>query len=115
MVHLPINSTTSGDHWNPVLETANVSREGLSAFVRGTEQSVFLLDKELSDYLTDMRDRAVNLRAAAAKLSYQKLPVGDERAALAKERAELSAWFVGQFDVLIEKFKPTLTLDKWPL
>jgi hypothetical protein len=90
-----------------VFETSNVSNEGLSAFVRATEKSVFLLDKEITDYLTDMRKRAVNLRSATGKLEQ-----GSEEPGLAQERAHLSAWFVDQFDVLIEKFKPALTLDK---
>jgi hypothetical protein len=95
-----------------VLETSNVSREGLNAFVRGTEKSAFLLDKELTDYLADMRKRAVNLRIAAGRVADETLPPGPERARLAQQRSDLSTWFVAQFDVLIEKFKPTLALDK---
>jgi uncharacterized ubiquitin-like protein YukD len=94
-----------------VFETANVSREGLSAFIRSTEKSVFLLDKELTDYLIEMRKRAVNLQIATRKLANQMLPEGTERSDLAEERSNLSNWFVDQFDVLIEKFKPVLTFD----
>jgi hypothetical protein len=90
-----------------VVETANVSREGWNAFIRSTEKSLFLLDKEVTDYLTDMRKRAVNLRNATGKLEQ-----GSEEPGLARERADLSTWFAYQFDVLIEKFKPTLTFDK---
>jgi hypothetical protein len=98
-----------------VLKTSNVSREGLRAFVRDTEKSVFLLDKDLSDYLTDMRDRAVKLQIAVGKLANETLPEGSEWSELPKERADLSTWFVDQFDVLVEKFKPTLTLGKLQL
>jgi hypothetical protein len=59
-----------------------------------------------------MRERAVNLQIATRKLANEMLPQGSERSDLAEERSNLSNWFVGQFDVLIEKFKPVLTFDK---
>jgi hypothetical protein len=98
-----------------VSETSNVSREGLSAFIRGTEKSVFLFyDKALIGYLTAMRERAVNLHTVTRKLAGDMLPTGSEPSKLPQERADLSTWFAGQFDVLIETFKPhLLTPDKW--
>jgi hypothetical protein len=54
-----------------------------------------------------MRKRAVNLRVTTGKLEQ-----GSQESGLAQEREDLSTWFADQFDVLIEKFKPTLTLDK---
>jgi hypothetical protein len=97
-----------------VFETENVSREGLGAFIRGTEKSIFLLDKGLSDYLTDMRKRAVDLQIVVRRLTNEMTPAPDS-SELPKKRSDLSKWFVEQFDVLIEKFRPTLTLDKGQL
>jgi hypothetical protein len=94
-----------------VLETSNVSDEGYSAFVQETRKSVFLFGKELSDYLGEMRGNAVELHLTVLKLTGET-PLGEERNTLAASRAELSTWFVDQFDVLIDKFKSTLALDR---
>jgi len=95
-----------------VLETSNVSDASYSAFARDTGKSVFLFDKALDDYLGEIRGKAVALHITVCKLADETLPIGEERTRLAAERADLSNWFVDQFNVLIEKFKPTLALDK---
>jgi hypothetical protein len=93
-----------------VFDISNVSNESSRAFKQCTEKSEFLLDKELSDYLNAMLEQAVNLHIASERFV---MPGDSERSELAKERADLSSWFVDQlFGVLIEKFKPDLTLDK---
>jgi hypothetical protein len=95
-----------------VLETSKVSREVYDAFARNTGKSVFLFDRELDDYLSEIRGKAMNLHLTSLRLADETLPVGEERTRLARERADLSTWFVEQFHVLIEKFKPSLALDK---
>ena len=82
-------------------------------FVRGTEKSVFIFDQSLTDYLAEFRRNAIRLQEANNMLSTERaLSVGPERNEAAKRRKDLSTWFVDQFDVLIERFKPFLALDK---
>lgn len=90
----------------------NVSAEVLQAFDRETGKSVFLLNREITDYLSDIRKRAYTLHFDAAFLADPTLAAGSERSRMEMERQELTTWFIEQFDVLIEKFKPALTLDR---
>jgi hypothetical protein len=40
------------------------------------------------------------------------LPVGDQRTALVQEEERIFAWMMEQIDVLVEKFKPFLTVER---
>jgi hypothetical protein len=95
-----------------VVRASNVSDDGLRAFVLGTDKSVFLLDKELTEYLDDMRKRAVTLQITVGRLADPMFHPSEESTRASAQRADLSNWFFDQFDVLIEKFRPTLALDK---
>jgi hypothetical protein len=89
------------------------SLEAIFAFVRGTADAVFLLDGNLEAYLDEIRKKAFRLRFVYDRLNDKDsvLPVGDERSKLAQEEADLTNWFVEQFKVLIDHFKPFLTLE----
>jgi hypothetical protein len=85
--------------------------ESIKVFGRSADASVFLFDKELSDYLTGLARRAVYFHSIARQLHDGQLPGGSERSELAKKHTDLSHWFLDQVPVLIEKFKPVLALD----
>ncbi len=95
-----------------VVRNSDVSDDGLRNFVRGTDKSVFLLEKEITDYLDDIRKKAIELQIAVARLRDPMFHPSEDRARVSAQRADLANWFFEQFDVLIEKFKPTLALDK---
>jgi hypothetical protein len=90
------------------------SREAIYAFVRGAADAVFRLDDNLVDYLDEIRKRAFRLRFVADRLNDKDgvLPIGNERSVLAQKEADLTNWFLEQFNVLIEHFRPFLTLDR---
>ena len=97
-----------------ILETyreGTVSADALTAFILGTEKSVFLFDHTVTEYIGEMRNRASQLNYIAAMLSGERLAVGPEREALAKKEADYTLWFVQQSDVLIGKFRPALALE----
>jgi hypothetical protein len=80
----------------------------MRTFFLNTGKSPFLFDQVFTDYIFEIRSRALRLRLVVARLAGDY--VGDDRPSLAGERSELSTWFVEQFDVLVEKFRPFLAL-----
>ncbi|MGD9617052.1 MAG: hypothetical protein AB7H90_04870 [Alphaproteobacteria bacterium] len=95
-----------------VFKYGNVSNEDLGNFVRNTEKAAFFFDQGVADYLATLRRQAILLQEAASLLDdHHGVPVSPERTAAAHRRRELSEWFVAQFDVLLERFKPFLALD----
>jgi len=96
-----------------VFQTSNVSREALGNFVRGTEKAVFIFDQAITDYLAELRRQAIRLQEANAMIADGRAIVGDGSGATAAARkAELSQWFVDQFDELLARFKPFMALDR---
>jgi hypothetical protein len=85
-----------------------VSRETFSSFALGTADAVFLFDDAIAAYLKKMREHA-----ATAQSIYSVMDAaGDQQAAASKAAGEHFSWVVNQIDVLEEKFRPFLTLDR---
>jgi len=91
-----------------VFSNSNVSNEALRKFVRDTEKSVFFFDQGFTDYLLQIRHKAISLQKSVFHLEGP----GSDPIAAAERRNELSNWFYAQFDVLLERSKPFLALDK---
>jgi hypothetical protein len=95
-----------------IIQHNDMSEEGMRKFVRGTTKAPFLFDQEMTDYFEELRRRAVYLQEAASSLRDGHNPVGPERSAAAKSRAELFTWFCNEFERLVRRFNPFLALDK---
>jgi len=95
-----------------VFHNSNVSDEAWNAFMRGTETAVFLFDKSVTDYITELRNRGSVIRGVVAHLADQQLPRGSERDEFARIRSENFNWFVAQFEVIIPKFMGALALEQ---
>jgi hypothetical protein len=95
-----------------ILQLSNISREGMSKFVRGTQKAVFVFDQSVVDYFERLRTQAVILQERAAFLSDQRNPVGPDRAEAARRQAELFTWFTDQLPILIQRLKPFMALDE---
>jgi hypothetical protein len=93
-----------------VLAQSNATDEQIRSYVIGTAEARFLVNDDISTYLNEIRTRASRLRAINATMS--PLPVGDQRTALAQEEKRIFAWMMEQVDVLVEKFRPFLTLER---
>jgi hypothetical protein len=94
-----------------IIQNANVSNDGRNSFVRGTADAVFLVDTDLVDYLEEIRKNSIELQRLNRVLNNSDIPVGPQREKSAKEESELMLWFFDQLGVLIQKFKPFLSLD----
>ena len=99
-----------------IVTHGTTSDDALRAYVLGTIDSVFLLNDELADYLKEIRNRAIRLRAIMTTADAK--PVGTERTALVQAGDEHFQWLNEQADVLQEKFMPFLKFDQllwlWP-
>jgi len=94
---------------NDIYDKVILSGDALFKFTRGVLEAEFLFDDEVISYLTDLRNRAVNLYALNSKFKDERLDQ-EARAKLADEEADLVNWFVDQYPILIKKFKPFLRL-----
>ena len=89
----------------------NVSTVALSSFIAGASDTVFLFDADITEYLDDMRQRAIRMQQLVDMLNNPAGWPAEEVTMAPAERAELGIWFFDQFTVLVEKFKPFLVLD----
>jgi hypothetical protein len=95
-----------------IMRHANVDNATLFKFVADTNESYFLLGKDIHDYLWSLYVKGIELQSLREKLYESGLPVGEERTRVAREKAELLIWFGNQFDVARETFAKHLGLDK---
>ena len=103
--------------FNAVAEfLAHIMREGTAdsaqsvTLLQKTRESYFLFGKDISDYVTELYKKGVDLDCYETQLHHSNLPVG-ERTRLTHERGELLKWFGRQFDVAREKFATKLSLE----
>ena len=79
-------------------DNGKISQEDYFAYLRGITDAEFIFDDvKVTQYLQTLRERAIELIRIQASGS-------------AEERAEVSRWFITQFDVLRSKFRPTMSL-----
>jgi hypothetical protein len=104
--------------YNAVAEfLAHVMQEGtadqtqLIALLQKTRESYFLFGKEVSDYVTDLYKKGVDLQSYERQLNHTNLPIGGERTRLAEQKGELLKWFGDQFDVIQPMFAKKLSLQ----
>jgi hypothetical protein len=95
-----------------VFHRSDVSEEEWSAFMRGTEKAVFLFQKPITDYITELRNHGAILRSAVRQIPNVPLPDDDGRREFARRREQEVQWFQQQFDVLIPVFAPALALER---
>ncbi|MBV8888866.1 MAG: hypothetical protein JO267_06325 [Alphaproteobacteria bacterium] len=94
-----------------ILRNGRVSDHALMEFIGGTGDSIFLLDAQVTNYLMKIRKRAIRLRFLGKAIPGTS-PMDDNRGKYIDEEAKLLNWFSQQQDVLREKFKPFLTLER---
>ena len=87
---------------------ATTSYERVGTFWLGIAEVEFLFDKDVVDFLEEMRTRGLDL-AYKHEMMYpgdgaQGLPVGDERSKVAKSHSDLVRWFLEQRVQLKNRF-----------
>jgi hypothetical protein len=83
-----------------------VSDETLRTIRRNAADAPLLFDDGLAAYLKEIFDRAAMVQSIT--IAMERLPVGDEKSAAAREAGKHRGWLLAQGDVLTEKFRPFL-------
>ncbi len=96
---------------NIILINANVKNDELNQFYTKTAESNFLFGNEVSDYLTDMKKKAIRIMWLNERL--KTAPISDERNKLVKEDSELVEWFNNQFEETTKLFRKYLSLENY--
>jgi hypothetical protein len=89
---------------------ATVDTEAIFEFAGGTGDAVFLLNAEVVAYFEEMRKKAIRLGFLKSTINLPQY--ADKRSAMIDEEGQIVLWFVDQFPLLADKFKPFLVLDK---
>jgi hypothetical protein len=91
---------------------ADVNSEALYNFEVTTSQSVFIFDKDVSDYLQKVAKKARNLRYQNFKIDSDSpfLPVGEERDKLCEENKDLLLEFMQEFKISEQIFAKSLKI-----
>jgi hypothetical protein len=95
---------------NQVISNKFVAAETLNSFAIGTADAPFLFDDVLARYLREFRDHAAAHQSI--NLVMEGMPAGDQKTAASNKAGEHLQWLLEQIDVLTEKFRPFLQLDK---
>jgi hypothetical protein len=94
-----------------IMREGRAKLDWIYTYHRGTGDAVFLLDSSAVSYISELEKRAFRLRRLGVIIANDRHP---EREAAIDEEAALLGWFSQQYDVLIEKFKPSLQLkSRW--
>jgi hypothetical protein len=83
------------------------TKDQLNSYEIATADAVFLLNDDVSKYLSDIRRRARSLSRSESPLA--QMNVGDQTARPQKSRDDF-AWLTDCLGTLVEKFKPFLSL-----
>ena len=79
-----------------VIRTANLEMSDLIKFLQETNQSYFLLGKDIADYLTEIYEKGVDLNCRCEMLRGSDAAAGEERMRITNEKKELLKWFAVQ-------------------
>jgi hypothetical protein len=92
-----------------ILMEGRSTNKQILTYLRDTNDAIFLLDRSTVAYMKELEEQARRLAFLGTILATDDHP---NRDAAADEEAELLQWFTGQFEVLIDEFKPFLQLNK---
>ena len=86
----------------------DISRPALQEFRSRTQESVFLFDQTIADYLEKLYSQASRLRMTNEQLKSTSLPIGDERDRVTVENSKQLIWLADQLPQLNKLFEPYL-------
>jgi len=86
----------------------DISRHDLVDFRSKTQESAFLFDTDVSDFIEKVYSQASQLRSTNDLLRSAKLPIGDERDEITVENSKQLIWLADQLPSLNKRFAPYL-------
>jgi hypothetical protein len=89
----------------------DISRHDLLEYRSKTQESAFLFEKDITDYIEKIHSQAVKLRSTNDLLKSADLPIGEERDSITVENSKQLIWLADQLPLLKKKFEPYLRSD----
>ncbi len=91
-----------------ITRDGDVSRGALQEFRDSTQESGFLFDQTVTDYIDKLYAQAQKLRTTNERLKSTDLPIGDERDKVTVENSKQLIWLADQMPQLKKLFEPYL-------
>ena len=95
-----------------IYSKGNIEQSDLFEFLNGTDESPFLYDSDINEYLKEIFEKAIELQDYNEQLDGNELQIGDERSTVSLKTKELKLWFHKQNNISINKFKTYLDFRK---
>lgn len=83
---------------------ANVTEQELHKFLVDTNESIFLFNDDVNEYLNLVYKKGCDKWLCYKRLDDEKLPIGEERNKIAQSDYELNIWFAEQLKTSNQKF-----------
>jgi hypothetical protein len=93
-----------------IMKDARLDLNALSVFYAGTSDAEFLFDKDVLDYLEQIRQRAIEMDRLQRE--YQPIPVGEARSKLVHLDSIEVRWLILQITEMSKVFEPYLSYAK---
>jgi hypothetical protein len=91
-----------------ITRDGDISRAALQEFRDRTQESGFLFDETITDYIDKLYAQAQKLRATNERLKSTTLPIGEERDQVTVENSKQLIWLADQLPQLKNLFEPYL-------
>jgi hypothetical protein len=88
---------------------SRITNKQVFTYLRETGDAIFLLDRSTVAYMKELENKARRLAVLGTVLATDDHP---NKGTAIDEEAKLLQWFADQFEVLIDKFKPFLQLNR---
>lgn len=95
-----------------ILKKADVSLEEVSQFAFKTNESKFLFENEIPDYIENLRKNAIKLHYLERRFRENTSIDEDEKGRIANESNDLEEWFGDQFKATNDLFTKYLSFKK---
>ena len=92
------------------LRSATVSLEDLGRFAEATDEALFLLGPEVSEYLRLVYSKGIRLYHTAGRIRDERLAPGEDYSAVIRENADVMNWFSEQLEASRAVFAKVLLL-----
>ncbi len=96
------------DLFAAVLQEVKITPEVLGKYYADTSEKKFLFDDEIIAFMSEVRDKALDLRRIDRKMTRRPAPKETEMAELSNREHDLLTWFSDQLDELPDRFEKPL-------
>lgn len=94
-----------------IMQEGKFDKTGLLEFYKSTQESDFLFETEISEYIKSIRSKALKMRTIQSK--YENMAIGNERNQLIDKEHVIFNELANELPELTKVFKPYLKFPKW--